>query len=377
MPNPLAHALSQQPRDPKNTHIKQVKQIARWATWAISPFLDLTITLNVGLFSEGKLRTTKTGEVYPDPYTDIDRSVYLNHIRTYQKILRGKPEMRTSLDWYENDPEGLNVLATFMNAHIRQMRGEDISSLRNRVFAYAGRNGTHANFGGHGDSKESRRGFNNPDSGRLNCPMHDIAEFDNEGWMAYRDRVNKMEKIIDENDWPSNVYKESMYDPDDLNAGLMRGDFVMSVTRQIATGPRTAHAENDGPMKGRPPKAVIHSQVEITPELIAYSAVLARFSISSENSWSGIDKSFNYENYFNNILELFTIASEDGTNWDKDILELYNTRIFGPKPKPSVSHEIRPESDRERQKRQRALRRTQGISGSSANNSGPSASSSS
>lgn len=46
---------------------------------------------------------------------------------------------------------------------------------------------------------------------------------------SYRDRVNKMEKIIDENDWPSNVYKESMYDPDDLNAGLMRGDFVMSV----------------------------------------------------------------------------------------------------------------------------------------------------
>lgn len=109
--------------------------------------------------------------------------------------------MREFLDWYENDAERLDILATFvrifvhyinvqyytdylqMNFHIHQMRGEDICSLRNKVFAYAGKNGTRANFGGHGASKSSR-GFNNPDSGRLNCPMRDITEFDDEGWMA-------------------------------------------------------------------------------------------------------------------------------------------------------------------------------------------------
>ncbi|KAJ3473866.1 hypothetical protein NLI96_g12782 [Meripilus lineatus] len=372
--NPLAEALSQQPRDPKNCHIVQVKQIARWMAWAISPFLDLKTTLKVGLFSEGKLRTTKKGEVYLNPHADMEHGSHTNHIKLYQKILHGKPKMREFLDWYENDAERLDILATFMNFHIHQMRGEDICSLRNKVFAYAGKNGTRANFGGHGASKQSR-GFNNPDSGRLNCPMRDITEFDDEGWMAYRDRVDKEDKIVDENDWPLNVYEESLYDPDNLDAGLMQGGFVMSVTRQIATGPRTAHAENDGPLKGRPPKVAIHSQVEITPELIAYSAVLARFSVSSENSWSGLDKWFNYENYFNNIMELFANASEDGTNWDTNVLELYNKRIFGPKAKSPVSRETRPDSDRERQKRQRALRRTQGIPRSSANISGPSTSS--
>lgn len=63
------------------------------------------------------------------------------------------------------------------------MRGKDIRSLRYRVFAYAGKNSTKANFGGHGASKDLR-GFNNPDSGRLNCPMHDLHEFD-EDWEAY------------------------------------------------------------------------------------------------------------------------------------------------------------------------------------------------
>ncbi|KAJ3485689.1 hypothetical protein NLI96_g4781 [Meripilus lineatus] len=327
----LRDALSQNPPNRKNLHLQRVRKAARWMPCYISPFIDFDNAFNVGMYSEGRLKTDENGEEYPDPETTLEPEHCQDLIQTYHKIFRKLPYLKDYVTLFENDPVGLKKLTEFMKHHANAVRNSDTNNLRYSVYAYAGRNGTLTDFGGKNASK-SIRGFFHRDSGRLNCPMGDVSEFD-EDWERYRDLVEKEKKIIDEDNWPCNVYEEGLYDPDNLEAGLMRGDFVMNVIRHIYTGGRTAGLSTDGPSKGKGGKGKIHSQEEVTPEMIAYGVVHARFSLSSQNSWpmNGKDGSFDYVQYYRNVLELFDDPSDP---WCTDLLSWYTkntcsqTRLF-------------------------------------------------
>lgn len=39
-------------------------------------------------------------------------------------------------------------------------------------------------------------------------------------------------KTVDHDDWPCHAYKEDMYDPNNIEAGLMKGEFLFSVRVQ-------------------------------------------------------------------------------------------------------------------------------------------------
>ncbi|KAF8267155.1 hypothetical protein EI94DRAFT_1701250 [Lactarius quietus] len=65
----------------------------------------------------------------------------------------------------------------------------------------------------------------------------------------------------------------------------------------------------------------------ITPEMIAYAAVQAQFTITSEANWSAVDGLFDYEVFFNMIIEIF----DQDEDWKQDTIQWWNMEVFGNK----------------------------------------------
>ncbi|KAJ3480293.1 hypothetical protein NLI96_g8459 [Meripilus lineatus] len=348
----IVKAILKHPVDTSHKDIRNIRTAARWIPCAVSPFIDLREVFKFGMYAEGKLVYTKEGDPYVDPNANIDADAREEHIQAYQKIFHKIPYLKSYVIRFENDPEGLGHLSTFIHNCAKAVRGEDINKLKDAVHAFASVRGISVDFGGH-DGSKALRGFNHPYSGRLNCPMRDIKEFDR-SWESYRDMFDEGLKTVDHDDWPCHAYKEDMYDPNNIEAGLMKGEFLFSVGRHIYTGKRTANLKTDGPSKGKGGRAKINHQADVTPEMIAYAAMLARFSLSSQSSWKTIEGSFDYSKYHRNVLELFEDLEDP---WCVDLLRLYTKRFLSPKPKPERSLASRRNSDREQLKRQRASRR--------------------
>ena len=91
--------------------------------------------------------------------------------------------------------------------------------------------------------------------------------------------------------------------------------------------------------KHRPCIAAIHGLKAVTPNTIAYIACLVcdklcfalaltilkvRFTMSKAESWSVQDDAFNYEIFFNSILELFYIEDDLLKEWAEETLDWWN-----------------------------------------------------
>jgi hypothetical protein len=76
------------------------------------------------------------------------------------------------------------------------------------------------------------RGFCHPAIARLLCPrqLRDRFDADKEGFC--RD-VQNGNQIIIHDDWPSFLYPEGGYNPDAIDEGLLRGPFLVSVSRSL------------------------------------------------------------------------------------------------------------------------------------------------
>jgi hypothetical protein len=97
-------------------------------------------------------------------------------------------------------------------------------------------------------------------------------------------------RILIHDDWPSFLYPETGYNPRVMDHGLLRGPFLVSVSisvicmcrlirflqcyRHIFTGVRTALKATAGKAPGKKCLADIYNVSQVTPETIAYVAVL-------------------------------------------------------------------------------------------------------
>ncbi|KAG6818546.1 hypothetical protein H0H92_002622, partial [Tricholoma furcatifolium] len=72
----------------------------------------------------------------------------------------------------------------------------------------------------------------------------------------------------------------------------------------------------------KPSKAFIHSMTTVTGRTLAYAAVQARFAISSVETWSMRDASFDYEMFYFNIVAIF--EDEPDNPWVQETLHWWN-----------------------------------------------------
>ncbi|KAL6299792.1 hypothetical protein BKA93DRAFT_707185, partial [Sparassis latifolia] len=105
--------------------------------------------------------------------------------------------------------------------------------------------------------------------------------------------------------WPRFVYPDGhVYNPEDEEAGLLRGHLMVRSAKHLFTGPSSA-LQGPGWTKGRSSNAKIIGMKKITPRAVAYVAVQVRFAISDVQDWTDTDRDFDYKKFFWNIVEIF------------------------------------------------------------------------
>ncbi|KAG2099249.1 uncharacterized protein F5147DRAFT_747291 [Suillus discolor] len=164
------------------------------------------------------------------------------------------------------------------------------------------------------------RGFAHDVCGNLLCP----AEWDwndNRVKASIRDRTSDF--IVSENSWPQFMYENYSFDDSNLEKGLFKSKILVQAFKTIFTSPSSAReADGDGDgadilennrrarralnqVKVKMCVASIINMRKVTPHSITYIVCQVRFALSSVSSWRTVNGDFDYEGFWNNIVDFF------------------------------------------------------------------------
>jgi hypothetical protein len=80
------------------------------------------------------------------------------------------------------------------------------------------------------NAKKDQRGFRHYSTARLLCPRHLRDKFDEDKDKFCTSVQNGMQ-LITHKSWPLFLYPEDGYDPDEIDKNLLRGPFLLAVSR--------------------------------------------------------------------------------------------------------------------------------------------------
>ncbi|KIM55821.1 hypothetical protein SCLCIDRAFT_133886, partial [Scleroderma citrinum Foug A] len=173
------------------------------------------------------------------------------------------------------------------------------------------------------DEKDGR-GFDHDLTGHFLCPV-DYNWNDPLHHAAIRDYHPKF--LVTAYSWPTFLYENGRYNPNCPSNGLFNSMLLVRAFNHIFTSPTSALKMNVGndetrlPLKKRQKYdewqtcchvASLVGMKSVCPRAIAYIAVQLRFALSSCGSWWIIDGEFNYNDFYNNILDFFENAETTG-----------------------------------------------------------------
>ncbi|KZP11713.1 hypothetical protein FIBSPDRAFT_756419 [Athelia psychrophila] len=146
------------------------------------------------------------------------------------------------------------------------------------------------------------RGYNHPRTGQLLCPA---------AWDWNDDDVKislrSGERKVPGEHWPSFVYENCRYDPEEPWQGLFRGAFLVLAYKHIFTSPSSVDSETKATRSGN---ARIHGMTAVTLPSIAYVATQVRFALSSQSTFARTDSITDTERFYNSIMVLFRNKDE-------------------------------------------------------------------
>ncbi|KAG2091707.1 hypothetical protein BD769DRAFT_1679292 [Suillus cothurnatus] len=164
--------------------------------------------------------------------------------------------------------------------------------------------------------------------------------------VGIRDRTS--DYIVSENSWPLFVYKNYSFSSDNLEKGLFMSKILVQAFKATFTSPSSAkEADGDGDgadilennrharralnqVKVKTCVASIINMRKVTPRSIAYVVCQVRFALSSISSWHTIDGDFDYETFWNNIMDFFEDVPGPVTSHRvTTLLEWWTRKVFG------------------------------------------------
>ncbi|PSS31972.1 hypothetical protein PHLCEN_2v2261, partial [Hermanssonia centrifuga] len=264
----LCTALEEHPKRAKlcPQYQKAVHE-ARWIARSISPFLDLDRVI----FDGQRLSGDPNGPI-ADKLKEMSPQE-ISHLRkTYMALKELVTTLREDEESWDSECESLETLIATLDGFSGKGRSDDLGQLKNAVLGFIPkRDGV--DLLALNDPNKSSRGWAHVTTARLLCPCNRLDEFDLNPKKFCRDVENGVIMIMAD-DLPCFLYPEDKYNPDNVEEGLLRGEYLRSVFRFIYTGPRTATKEAPGPSAGRPGKAKLYNMTRVTPQSIAYAAVV-------------------------------------------------------------------------------------------------------
>ncbi|KAG2111813.1 hypothetical protein BD769DRAFT_1364792 [Suillus cothurnatus] len=201
-------------------------------------------------------------------------------------------------------------------------RGDDTSTLKDLVASWVNQDFRPSRLL-KSDDKHSR-GFVHDVCGKLLCP----AEWD---WHSdsvkagIRDRT--VDYIVSENSWPLFVYEDYSINPDNLEQGLFRSKVLVQAFKATFTSPSSAR-EADGDGDGAD---ILENNRRARRQLNqAKVKTCVRFALSSVTSWRTVDGDFDYEIFWNNIVDFFeAVPGPVAQCRVNKLLEWWTRKVFG------------------------------------------------
>ncbi|KAG8215357.1 hypothetical protein J3R82DRAFT_8954, partial [Butyriboletus roseoflavus] len=200
-------------------------------------------------------------------------------------------------------------------------RGDDANMLKRSVVTWLNHQTPHPVPLIIVDEKQGR-GLLHDVTGQLICPV-DYNWLD----MSTRNAIRTFHPNypVTANMWPTFLYFEGQYSPQRPSAGLFKGELLLRAFRCVFTSPSSAREGPEGPgedASGQPhagnrphkPSRLPHTRCDVAgllkmrsvqPRAIAYVAVQLRFALSSSTSWDLKDDNFDYDTFYNNIVDWF------------------------------------------------------------------------
>ncbi|KAG2122509.1 hypothetical protein BD769DRAFT_1389599 [Suillus cothurnatus] len=190
----------------------------------------------------------------------------------------------------------------------------------------------------------------------LLCP----AEWDwnnNRVKAGIRDRT--LDFIVSENSWPLFLYESYVVNPNNLEQGLFKSKILVQAFKAIFTSPSSAReADGDGDgadilensrrarrqlnqVKVKTCVASIINMRKVSPRTIAYVICQVRFALSSVTSWRTVDGDFDYEIFWNNIVDFFeAVPGPAAQRRVTKLLEWWTRKVFGRRHREDLTPEV-------------------------------------
>ncbi|KAG0695753.1 hypothetical protein DFH29DRAFT_1005161 [Suillus ampliporus] len=194
------------------------------------------------------------------------------------------------------------------------------------------------------------QGLNNDATGRLICPV-DYNWDDSDIRQAIRDY--HPDYMITASSWPMFLYANGLYNHQNPRAGLFQGELLLKAFKYIFTSPTSTDSDLEnqydgvsaqchsrrkrttGERRTRRHVAGILNMTSVQPRAIAYIAVQLRFALSSTGSWRTTDDTFDYQEFYDNIVNYFELTTTpDAIKAVNDLLLWWNICVFGPRNAP-------------------------------------------
>ncbi|KAG2096362.1 uncharacterized protein F5147DRAFT_584102 [Suillus discolor] len=179
------------------------------------------------------------------------------------------------------------------------------------------------------------RGFVSDACGKLLCP----AEW---RWgdpvirAGIRDRTTSF--IVSENSWPMFMYENYQADANNLERGLFKSKLLVMGFKAIFTSPSSAN-EADGDGDGA---NIIENnrRARRRSDQVKVKTCI-RFALSNVSSWRAVDGDFDYQIFWDNIVDFFEDAPGPAARARvKELLEWWTRKVFGKNHREDLTMDV-------------------------------------
>ncbi|KAG2757683.1 hypothetical protein P692DRAFT_201697089 [Suillus brevipes Sb2] len=254
------------------------------------------------------------------------------------RLQRGYIALTQALPWAHDrltrlDTEDAEDMLKKLKRGADAARGDDTSTLKDLVASWVNQDFRPSRLL-RSDDKHSR-GFVHDICGKLLCP----AEWDwNNGSVKAGIRDRTVDYIVSENSWPLFLYEDYTINPDNLEQGLFKSKILVQAFKATFTSPSSAR-EADGDGDGID---ILENSRRARRQLNQVKVkTCVRFALSSVTSWRTVDGDFDYEIFWNNIVDFFEAPPGPVAHRRIDkLLEWWTRKVFGSNHRQDLTPEV-------------------------------------
>ncbi|OBZ73342.1 hypothetical protein A0H81_06786 [Grifola frondosa] len=306
----------------------QLQGAARFLFRQNGPFIRVYHVFVLGLTFYGNAKHIAKAARKMPHFKDFPEKDVLIMWKAFNEFLVDVPWFTDIIPGLRDSADHTRSLCSFLEYHARTARSDDIASLKRDAHLFTEDidlpNGVnipafHTDMG-----NKSNRGWNHVGLARLLVPRSMRDKFDEDPKKFVRKVRTGVYKITAE-DYPSFMHADDGYDTSAEDKALGMGEFLLLCGRRIFTGPRSAQSEPGAQGAGRKTVAQLKNMSTVTPQNIAYTAVIARFAINGQPGWRDNDGLFHGAAFFKHIVDLF----DADPTWARETLQWWNMQLFG------------------------------------------------